>query len=450
VLTVFHFNRTRYLFFPSQVDDVDAMRCRDGRLQYPGLLSFLMIALPMTIILLNEVVGEAIIDAAIPAVYSAILTLGAFLYSISLSALLITFCLALGAANYWRFVYHPASVAHSRRKDKVRRLQYERHSTSKFNRLRSIKATNSSSKPRTGYLRRLLNIIKRSIQHGITLLSVRRTQSAKRFAMTKKWCGMNRPSLSLATIRSEEGSPSQMSPDSVSRRLNKVKTAYRVPEKIIDMLAAASSPKLVEERQRRFSFEASLTGASEHVVMTASQMNHRRAVTPPYIFTSKQAVSLLRSRLSESYGHGIAGHMDVTETSLIAEFRLMLDIFYPDGVALSLAEKTEACDQFNDWKDSVNDHFTLRFDDATALEVRMIRFSIFEEWFSREILSILQNNLPDRLLDSSLRHVPNMKKRLARIDATLLRPDSRAHMKSLTAITPQHLVTPLDSESILI
>ena len=128
----------------------------------------------------------------------------------------------------------------------------------------------------------------------------------------------------------------------------------------------------------------------------------------------------------------------------------MLDIFYPDGVALSLAEKTEACDQFNDWKDSVNDHFTLKFDNATALEVRMIRFSIFEEWFNTEILSILQNNLPDRLLDSSLRHVPNMKKRLAQIDVTLLRPDSRAHMKSLTVITPEQLVTPPNADSILI
>jgi hypothetical protein len=412
---VSRFNRTLYLSFPSQVDDVDAMRCRDGRLQYPGVLSFLIIALPMTIILLNEVVGEAIIDAAIPAVYSAILTLGAFLYSISLAALLITFCLALAAVNYWTFVYHPASVAHSCRKDKLRRLQYEGHSTSKFNRLRSIRAT-KSSKPRTGYLRRLLNIIKRSIQHGITLLSVRRTRSARRFAMTKKWCGMNRLSLSQGAIRSEEGSPYQMSPDSVSKRYVKVKSAYRVPEKIINMLAAARSPKLIEASMTSIN-----SGASEHVVMTASKLNHLRAVTPSYIFTSREAISFLRSRLSETYGHSIAEHMDVTETSLIAEFRLMLDIFYPDGVALSLAEKTEACDQFNDWKDSVNDHFTLRFDDATALEVRMIRVSIFEEWFKKKFFSILRSNLPDRLLDSSLRHVPDMKKRLERIHAMLPR-----------------------------
>jgi hypothetical protein len=439
--------------FSLQVDDVDAMRCRDGRLQYPGFLSFLMIALPMTIILLHDVAGEAIIDAAIPAVYSAILALGAYLYSISLAALLITFCLALAAANYWRFVYHPASVAHSRRKDKLRRLQYEGHSTSKFNRLRfeSIKAKKSSastSKPSTSYLRRMLNIIKRSIQHGVTLLSVRRTRSAKWLAITKKWSCMNRPSLS------QEGSPSQMSPDSVNRRFYRAKSSYRVPEKIINMLAAASSPKLFEEKQRRFSFGASMTSVvsanSEHVVMTASQMNHRRAVTPSIIFTSKDAISHLRSRLTEPDGHGNAGHMDVTESSLIAEFRLMLDIFYPDGVALSLAEKTEACDQFNDWKDSVNDHFTLRFDEATALEVRMIRFSIFEEWFKTEISSILQNNLSDRLLDNSLRHVPNIKKRLARIDATLLRPDSRTYVKSPTVVAPQHLDTALNADSILI
>jgi hypothetical protein len=100
------------------------MRCRDGRLQYPGYLSFFMIAVPMTIILVHAAVGEAIIDVVIPAAYSAILTLGAFLYSKSLAALLVTFCVALVALNYWGFVYRPASIAHSRRKDKLRRLQY--------------------------------------------------------------------------------------------------------------------------------------------------------------------------------------------------------------------------------------------------------------------------------------------------------------------------------------
>ena len=435
------------------------MRCRDGRLQYPGFLSFLLIALPMTVILLNEVVGDAIINAAIPAVFSAVLTLGAYLYSISLAALLITFCVTLGVVNYWRLIYHPASVAHSRRKDKLKRLQYEGHSTSKFNLLkrtesiRAMSSTPTTSKQSIGYFRRLFNIVKHSIQHGVTLLSFRRIQRGKELAMMRMWCGMNRPSLSQGAIRSEAGSPSQMSQDSVTRSLSRSKSMCRAPENIMNMLAAASSSKLVELKQRRPSLAASAVSedtSSEYVVTTASQANNRRAVTPYLLFTSKGAISHLRSRLSETFGRGIAGSMDVTESSLFDEFRLMLDIFYPDGVALSPAEKAEACDQFTDWKDSVNDHFILKFQETTGLiEVRVIPFSMFEEWFSRDILSILQNNLPDRLLDNSLRHVPNMKKRLARKEATLLRPDSRVYMKSLT-ITPQHLVINLHAESTLI
>jgi hypothetical protein len=442
------------------------MRCREGRMQYPGMLTFLMIAMPMTIILLNETIGEAIIDATIPALYSALLTLGAFLYSISLAALLVTFCLALAAANYWRFVYHPASVAHSRRKDKLRRLQCEGHNASKFNRLRrseSMRAT--TSKPSISYLKRLFNMMKHSVQHGVTLLSFRRTQRAKELAIIKKWCGMNRPAVSQGTVRTDEGLPTMMmSPGSVnrsiSRSFSRSKSITRFPDNITTMLAASTSSTFVEEKKRRSSLEASMSTSgdensnpnySEFIVTTASQANNRRAVTPYLLFTSKGAISHLRSRLSETFGRGVAGSMDVTESSLFDEFRLMLDIFYPDGVALSPAEKEEACDQFTDWKDSVNDHFILNFQGETAglVEVRVIPFSMFEEWFSRDILSILQNNLPDRLLDNTLKQVPNMKKRLARKEATLLRPDSRAYMRSLT-ITPQHLVIPLNGESQLI
>ena len=170
-------------------------------------------------------------------------------------------------------------------------------------------------------------------------------------------------------------------------------------------------------------------------------------MTSNHLFTSQGAVNHLISRLSETFGRGHGGSMDVTESSLFDEFRLMLDIFYPDGVALSLAEKAEAYDQYNLWKHSANDDFTLILDEATALKVRMIPFSMFEEWFSEDLLSILQNNFPDRLLDSSLRHIPSIKRRLARRDATILRPDSRTHMKSLTVTTPQQLIIPLEPES---
>jgi hypothetical protein len=485
------------------------MRCRDGRLQYPGYLSFFMIAVPMTIILVHAAVGEAIIDAVIPAAYSAILTLGAFLYSKSLAALLITFCIALAAVNYWGFVYRPASIAHSRRKDKLRSLQYEGHSTSKVNRLRrseSVRAMKSStckssSKSSNSYLRRLLNIMKRSIQHGITLMSYRRIRSAKKSAIEKTWFGMNRPALSASTSVSVPVSPSavrgsseaalsstrrimspssrsRMSPDGVPfiRCFSTVSSMHSVPDGIIKMLAAVSSPTHDgTERRRKESILTASPGSahtdsiltsnsSEYVVTKASTIGYRTVVTPYLLFTFKEAANHLRSRLSSTCEPASNDRLDVTESSLTDEFRLMLDTFYPDGVALSPTEKSESLDHFKDWKKSVKDDFTLKIEETTALEVRMIHFSIFEEWFSLNFSSILQRTSRDRLMECSLRNMPNIKKRLARNVSSRLQPESQ-NLRSVSfmipeplvttldeqlSATPQHLDTPLDSESELI
>ena len=474
------------------------MRCRDGRLQYPGYLSFFMIAVPMTLILVHATVGEAIIDAAIPAAYTALLTLGAFLYSKSLAALLITFCVALAAINYWGFVYRPASIAYSRRKDKLRRLLYEGHSTSKINRLRrseSIRAMKSStytssSKSSTSYLRRSLNVMKRSIQHGVTLMSYRRIRSAKKLAVEKKWCDMNRPALSVspsvargsspAAISSARMSPpsrSRMSPDGVTtiRRFSTVSSMRSVPDDIINMLAAVSSPTHDgTERRRRGSIFASPRSAhsdsllhstsSEYVVTKISTVGNRKAFHPYLLFTIKEAINHLQSRLSATCEPCSIERLYVTESNLTDEFRLMLDTFYPDGVALSPTERAESLDQFTEWKESVKDDFTSRVDENTALEVRMIQFSKFEEWFSMNFTSILQHTSHDRLMNCSLRNIPNIKKRQARVDSSLQRPESQ-NMRSISFmipqpivttrdveldVIPQHLDTPLDAESELI
>ena len=58
------------------MDDIDVFKCREGRLDYLGLLSFMAIAVPMTVILLNEFIGDAILDAVIPGIYAGILVMG--------------------------------------------------------------------------------------------------------------------------------------------------------------------------------------------------------------------------------------------------------------------------------------------------------------------------------------------------------------------------------------
>ena len=70
----------------------------------------------MSCLMVNESVGEAFIDAAIPSVFSSMLIFGAALYQISLLALLLPLCVAAGFVLYRTFIYRPAKKAHERRR----------------------------------------------------------------------------------------------------------------------------------------------------------------------------------------------------------------------------------------------------------------------------------------------------------------------------------------------
>ena len=171
------------------------------------MISFSLIAMPMTCLLLNEFVGGAVIDAAIPAIYSALLVFGAILFSISFVALIICVIVILVSTNYWAFVYRPASLAHSRRKRKLKIIAANGGRTRasiKFN-ATSSNANSSSKMSRyqpdsiTAYCRRVFHIVKRSLQYGITALSYRRKREKKHVAAQSVWCGMNRPLLIFRT-----------------------------------------------------------------------------------------------------------------------------------------------------------------------------------------------------------------------------------------------------------
>lgn len=141
----------------------------------------------------------------------------------------------------------------------------------------------------------------------------------------------------------------------------------------------------------------------------------------------------------------------------------MLETFYPDGIALSPTERTEVIDQYNDWKESVKDKVTARVEGGTGtvLEVRMINFSMFEEWLSLTFTSILKHPSRDRLLDCTLRSALNTKKRQAHAESSFLEPESQSMRKISFMIpqpfvktrdeklngTPQHIDTPFDTES---
>ena len=201
---------------------MDALKCRSGRLTYLGMISFALIAMPMSCLLLNEFVGGAIIDAAIPAIYSSLLVCCALLFSISLVALLISVIVVLVSTNYWAFVYRPASLAHSRRKRKLKMIAAGREFI-EFNGTAAAASRRSShsraryhSEPMSAYCGRVFHIVKRSLQYGITVLSYRGKREKKYVAAQSVWCGMNRPSLLFTSTGDPRTLPSSSSAPSSS------------------------------------------------------------------------------------------------------------------------------------------------------------------------------------------------------------------------------------------
>ena len=482
---------------------MDALKCRNGRLTYLGMMSFSLIAMPMSCLLLNEFIGGAVIDAVIPAVYSALLVFGALLFSVSFIALIICIIVILISTNYWAFVYHPASLAHSRRKRKLKTIAADGGWTSiKFN-AASMKG-NNSDKPRyqpesiTAYCWRVFYMVKCSLQYGITVLSYRGKREKKQFAAQSVWCGMNRPLLLFRTsedLRTKSAPSSTSAPSpayplpaasfksfpSPSPSFSPFSTTFSphtlpplptkshgnfytrqarslgmngAPMCIRKMLIISTDTVLQErekEKERKREKERSRKqrekerrrdergrgdemsvgdrgrGQLQHirqlsstrsledelvVTRTGQADSARRLIAPSIMFYSGQALTLLRYRLSQHDKQGKSTHKGILpmnsdedlfpECDFTEEFRLILDVFYPDGMTLSNEAKEESCELFNIWK---NEYFewsnaTTGGTMSTHSEVRMISFKLFEDWFSHEFVGAIHSNLSDRIMDN--------------------------------------------------
>ena len=103
------------LFLP-QINDLDVSRCREGRLDYLGSASFILIAGLMSCLMVNESIGDAFIDAAMPSFFSLLYMLADALYKISLLAILCPVIAVLGIFLYYRLLYRPAKKSHRERK----------------------------------------------------------------------------------------------------------------------------------------------------------------------------------------------------------------------------------------------------------------------------------------------------------------------------------------------
>lgn len=409
------------------MDDIDVFKCREGRLDYLGLLSFMAIAVPMTVILLNEFIGDAILDAVIPGIYAGIMVMGATLYTISLLALLLPFCIVIGILWYLIFIYRPAQHAHDRRKEVLKRCLLE----DSLSNAHSFRQNGSSARFRgsafgrqtlTGYLSRVRTIAKHGIQDGISWISGGdiRLRDPRKHIVQRDWCHLNMLPCYQGSIYEATAEP-----DAKDRNLSIVVPSrhamFLPPVKISNMMTSSTQWKaLYQHRQKGLNNDvANLLDDSDQLVVMRPMVieSPLRALRSPIIFDPAEILTRLWIKVATSYPDAQRGSKEVSMDALYTEFEAILTVFYPDGIRLSEAEKAEACEMFNHWRQWRHLDEEYVRDPPSGEEV--VSFRLFDDWFIDTLVNALRGRLPERLLDHTLHHMPIMKRRLLKASPSL-------------------------------
>ena len=421
-----------------QLDDNDMRMCRQGRLDYLGLISFVAIALPMTVILLNGLVGDAVIDAVIPGIYAGLIVGIADLYTVSLLALLIPICISVGIVCYLTFVFHPAQIAYKKRKEKMKRLELEASylhtSTNRHPAKSSTRGGHSHASQYSpiGYFRRVFKIFVRAAQHGISWLSFeKQLNNTKQKRIDKIWGLMNAPQCTQVHTVNPPDSAERF-PFSRKSSMSARNSSFLPPTKITDMMTSSSQWKaLYLERQNQNNFNSNNTndpnttatatasaggtaGADADaaivlpiVTRPVSYRSSRRKVSTLFVFDARDL--LIRLKLQLVVGKK---NDEVSVEKLRDAFEEIIEVFYPDGIPLSDVERSEASDLFKRWKDRDSDC------PKGVTSVQCVSMLAFEEWFMQEFMCVFRSTLPERLVDHSLRYVPDHKQRKSSITTT--------------------------------
>ena len=414
-----------------QLDDNDMRMCRQGRLDYLGLISFVAIALPMMVILLNGLVGDAVIDAVIPGVCAGFEVVFARLYTFSLLALLVPICVLVGVVCYLTFVFHPAQVAHKKRKEKMKRLELEASYLHTSSNRHPAKAStrgghsHASQYSPIGYFRRVLKIFVRATQHGISWLSFeKQLNNTKQKRIDKIWGLMNAPQCTQVHTVNPPDSAERF-PFSRKSSMSARNSSFLPPTKITDMMTSSSQWKaLYLERQNHLISNSTPdsnttpsatagTSADAAIVLPiltrpVSYRSSRRKVSTLFVFDARDLLTRLKLQLVVGKKND-----EVSVEKLRDAFEEMIEVFYPDGIPLSDVERSEASDLFKRWKDRDS------LDDPKGVtSVQCVSMLAFEEWFMQEFMCVFRSTLPERLVDHSLRYIPDHKQRKSSITTT--------------------------------
>ena len=463
------------------MDDVDAQKCREGRLNYLGTLSYLMIALPMTLLLFNEGFGDLIINAVIPSMYSAVLVTGAVLFKVSLIAALLPYAIVIFVSGYFSFVYRSSIMAHAHRQAKSRHLLREVNPSLNLNRSKkshddtgtenytgtdgdnTVQSGKRSSSSRLyRYFNRLLRIAGHSFQDLVTVLSHHKVSVfIERHSRERAlWRDMNRTPYNQGTVvpnamdaasdrsavlhsnkeqekeqeqvnaavesteavtsHSDIDTHTNMNTNTQSRR------PLSVPFEISRMIPYNNIEEIISQGAGKVTAEfAHILSETINPIIVSRSSNKKlvqRSTKSHILYETEEALADMENRLSR---HSSARHMhgklqEVSAEELFKDLEDTLERFYPTGLKLTQDQKVEACKQFHIWRIKEGKIVNLSIVGDSTVEVAVCSYIAFRLWFSSDLLKALHSVRRVRTGDArSQREKTRIEGRVARDKSAL-------------------------------
>ena len=383
----------------------------------------MLIAGLMSCLMVDESIGDAFIDAAMPSFFSSIYLLANALYNISLLAILCPSGVVLGIFLYYTLVYRRAKKSHKERKIL---LQMERRNGDIG---RKDKLFRQETRRPKGiaygageFTQRLLVSINDGIVTFISYVSKKRLKKrvAVESAFTYNWCAMNKPALHQGTIYSNLGRGSILAirlqgnfnaKDNDTNMLNPVRKRKVVPNppEIMRMVKVSHMwwtvhdghlNSIVRPRVHQPSMIAQSAGHLFRSDYSFARKSHRE-LRATIFFDAGEALLRIWSNLLITTVHEKGVDYDwkvelfeVPASALLEELQNVFDAFYPDGIPMSEVEKKEACELFSKW---IQGQHSSHLTGGMCSDSQMIPFKAFHGWFY-DLSEMIHSAMSDRLL----------------------------------------------------
>jgi hypothetical protein len=372
----------------------------------------LLFILPLSVLFLNESIGEEIIDMILPSITSGVLIAFDAMLSVSIVLLVVPIILFFALFLYIVFLYRPALIAVKKRLE-ITKSRWDQTVVTRpaltSRRTMGLFTHRSFGAVSKGMVSGCLRVLRVSYMYLQSLVvEYSRNGYEQRLELNRLrlnvWQIMNFPpyaqgyhnngTITKAMVGSSSTSTSSLGKGHMD--------GFRPPIEIANMLP---SPKLrefflnrvqgldVAKSMKRLDIEYKTKIIN---IKNRIEIRNEIKLKALILFEFVEASSLMRIHLSAA---SFSNSYLVSVSSLSKEFGSIWEILYPDGIKMTETERKECHELFNDWKSSQDYLYVNELVDNILIGVQKISFEIFEDWFLNDLSLKVAMKKTDRLLD---------------------------------------------------